>query len=122
MQGLTSNLNYGQTQNAGDYVADLSGAYQGTLGKATAGALDIQNKRGTAAVGSAQGQSAASAQASSLLTNIGNNRVLDEAKNKLAVRNAKAKALGKIGGAALDKKFGKDGKWGAFREGLKEYG
>lgn len=117
MQGLTSNLNYGQTQQAGDYVSDLSGAYQGTLGKATAGAMDVQNKRGAAAIGAAQGQSATSADATSLLTNIGTNELLNDAKNKQMLRNARTSAAMKVAGAGMDKKFGgKGGKWDDFKE------
>lgn len=122
MQGLTSNLNYGQTQNAGGYARDLSGAYQSTLGQATAGALDIQNKRGTAAVGSAQGQSATSAQAASLLTNIDTNRTLEKAKNNQMLRQSRLDAAAKVAGAGMDKKFGgKGGKWDAFKKAYKEY-
>ena len=126
MQGLTSNLTYAQTQNAGDVVADLSGAYQGVLGSAGSGALDIQNKRGTAAIGSAQGQSATTAGALSTLTNIGNNRVLDAAKNKAMVRAARDSAIMKVAGAGADKMFGaKEGQdptaWDKFRDAYKEY-
>lgn len=121
MQALTSGLNYGQTQNAGDYVADLSGAYQSTLGNASAGAMDVQNKRGAAAVGAAQGQSATTANASSLLTNIGNNRVLEKAKNKQMLRNARTNAAMKIGGAALDKGMGDNETWAKFKDAYKEY-
>ena len=106
MQGLTSNPNYQMTQQAGDYAKDLSGAFQSTLGQATAGAKDIQNKRAAAAVGSAQGQSAASANSMSLLTNIGTNRVLDKAKNKLLTKQAKLDAGMKIGGMVGKKMFG----------------
>lgn len=127
MQGLTSNLNYGQTQNAGDYAANLSGAYQGTLGKASAGALDVQNKRGAAGVGVAQGQSATSANTSSLLTNIGTNRVLEKAKNKQMLKNARSAALGKIAMSGVDQGISQFGSAGAqetfskFKDGLKEY-
>lgn len=126
MQGLTSTPTYAATQNAGDVVADLTGAYQSTLGGATSGALDIQNKRGSAAVGSAQGQSAATAQASSLLTNIGTNRALDKAKNKQLLRQAKIDAVMKVAGAAGDKKFGakpgeKPTAWDKMREGIEKY-
>ena len=106
MQGLTSTPSYAATQDAGGTASDLSGAYQSTLGQATAGALDIQNKRGTAAVGSAQGQTAASADSMSLLTNIGTNRTLDKAKNKLLTKQAKLDAGLKIAGAAGQKMFG----------------
>jgi hypothetical protein len=117
MQGLTSNLNYGQTQQAGDYVEGLSSAYQGTLGKASSGALDIQNKRGTAAIGSAQGQSATSADAMSTLTNIGTNRTLADAKNKQMLKNARLSAAMKVGGAALDKGMGdKNESWNKFKD------
>ncbi|MGB2145963.1 MAG: hypothetical protein ACPHZ7_03245 [Vibrio toranzoniae] len=116
MQGLTSRLNYQQTQNAGDMVADLSGAYQGTLGQATSGALDVQNKRGTAAVGAAQGQSATSAQASSLLTNIGTNRVLEKAKNKQMLKNARLAAGMKVAGAGMDKAMGDNENWQKFKD------
>ena len=116
MQGLTSNLNYGQTQQAGDYVEGLSSAYQGTLGKASSGALDIQNKRGTAAIGSAQGQSATSADAMSTLTNIGTNRTLADAKNKQMLKNARLSAAMKVGGAALDKGMGDNKNWAKFKD------
>ena len=106
MQGLTSTPNYAATQNAGGTASDLSGAYQSTLGQATAGALDVQNKRAAAAVGSAQGQTAASADSMSLLTNIGTNRTLDKAKNKLLTKQAKLDAGLKIAGAAGQKMFG----------------
>ena len=106
MQGLTSTPNYAATQNAGGTASDLSGAYQSTLGQATAGALDIQNKRGAAAVGSAQGQTAASADSMSLLTNIGTNRTLDKARNKLLTKQAKLDAGLKIAGAVGKKTFG----------------
>lgn len=106
MQGLTSTPSYAATQDAGGAARDLSGAYQSTLGQATAGALDVQNKRGTAAVGSAQGQSAASADAMSLLSNIGANRTLDKAKNTLLTKQARLDAGLKIAGAAGQKAFG----------------
>lgn len=103
MQSLTSTPSYAATQDAGGVARDLSGAYQATLGDSTAKALDIQNKRGTAAVGSAQGQSAASASAQSLLTDIGTNRALEKAKNNELVRGAKLDAGMKIAVAGADK-------------------
>lgn len=106
MQGLTSKPSYAATQDAGGVARDLSGAYQSTLGQAGAGALDVQNKRGAAAVGSAQGQSADSAGAMSLLTNIGTNRVLDKAKNNELLRQSRLDAGLKIAGAAGQKTFG----------------
>lgn len=120
MQGLTSGMTYNRTQNAGDYASSLSNAYQGTMGQATASALDIQNKRGTAGVGVAQGQSAQSAKAGSLLTDLGTNRTLDAAKNKLLVENARLQAAGKLvsgalEGASKDKDGNtKDNKWAKF--------
>ena len=122
MQGLTSTPNYAATQDAGGVASDLSGAYQATLGQATAGALDIQNKRGAAAIGSAQGQSAASANAMSLLTNIGTNRTLEKAKNNELLRGARLDAGMKIAGAGMDKKFGgKGGAWDKFSEAYDKY-
>lgn len=126
MQGLTSTPSYAATQDAGGTASDLSGAYQSTLGQATAGALDIQNKRGTAAVGSAQGQSAASADAMSLLTNIGTNRTLEKAKNNELIRGAKLDAAVKVGMAGMDgyaeSKGGKFGAgWSKFKNAYKEY-
>lgn len=109
MQGLTSGLTYARTQNAGDYASNLSNAYQGTLGQATTAALDIQNKRGAAGVGVAQGQTAQSAKAGSVLTDLGTNRTLDRAKNKLLVDNAKLQAAGKLVSGALDGKYGEGG-------------
>lgn len=106
MQGLTAKPNYSQTQNAGQVAADLSGAYQGQLGKAGAGALQIQNTRGAAAVGVAQGQSADAGSALSTLTNIGTSRALTRAKNNELMRQARLDAGMKIAGAAADKKFG----------------
>ena len=103
MQALTSNPSYAATQDAGGVASDLSGAYQATLGGATSGALDIQNKRATAAVGSAQGQTASSASAQSLLTNIGTNRTLEKAKNNELLRGAKLDAGMKIAMAGADK-------------------
>lgn len=103
MQALTSNPSYAATQDAGGVAKDLSGAYQATLGGATSGALDIQNKRATAAVGSAQGQTAASASAQSLLTNIGTNRTLEKAKNNELLRGAKLDAGMKIAMGGADK-------------------
>jgi len=121
MQGLTANPNYSQTQNAGQVAADLSGAYQGQLGKAGAGALQIQNTRGAAAVGVAQGQSADAGSALSTLTNIGTSRALTRAKNNELMRQARLDAGMKIAGAAADKKFGsgetnpdKQNKWDKF--------
>ena len=120
MQGLTSKLNYGQTQKAGQVAADLSGAYQGQLGKAGEGALKIQNTRGSAAVGVAQGQSADAGSALSTLTNIGTSRALTRAKNNELMRQARLDAGMKIAGAAADKKFGSGNennpnKWDDFR-------
>lgn len=120
MQGLTSKLNYGQTQKAGQVAADLSGAYQGQLGKAGEGALKIQNTRGSAAVGVAQGQSADAGSALSTLTNIGTSRALTRAKNNELMRQARLDAGMKIAGAAADKKFGsgkenEPNKWDDFR-------
>jgi hypothetical protein len=106
MQGLTAKPNFRQTQNAGQVAADLSGAYQGQLGKAGAGALQIQNTRGAAAIGVAQGQSADSGSALSTLTNIGTSRALTRAKNNELMRQARLDAGLKIAGAAADKKFG----------------
>jgi len=121
MQGLTAKPNYSQTQNAGQVAADLSGAYQGQLGKAGAGALQIQNTRGAAAVGVAQGQSADAGSALSTLTNIGTSRALTRAKNNELMRQARLDAGMKIAGAAADKKFGsgetnpdKQNKWDKF--------
>jgi hypothetical protein len=121
MQGLTAKPNYSQTQNAGQVAADLSGAYQGQLGKAGAGALQIQNTRGSAAVGVAQGQSADAGSALSTLTNIGTSRALTRAKNNELMRQARLDAGMKIAGAAADKKFGsgetdpdKQNKWDKF--------
>ena len=120
MQGLTAKPNYSQTQNAGQVAADLSGAYQGQLGKAGAGALQIQNTRGSAAVGVAQGQSADAGSALSTLTNIGTSRALTRAKNNELMRQARLDAGMKIAGAAADKKFGsgkenEPNKWDDFR-------
>lgn len=120
MQGLTSKLSYNQTQNAGQVAADLSGAYQGQLGKAGEGALKIQNTRGAAAVGVAQGQSADSGSALSTLTNIGTSRALNKAKNNELLRQARLDAGMKVAGAAADKKFGSGNpndpnKWDKFR-------
>jgi hypothetical protein len=126
MQGLTSGLTYARTQNAGDYASTLSNAYQGTLGQATTAALDIQNKRGAAGVGVAQGQTAQSAKAGSVLTDLGTNRTLDRAKNKLLVDNAKLQAAGKLVSGALDgaskNKDGstKDNKWAQGYEVFKD--
>ena len=122
MQGLTSTPSYAATQDAGGVARDLSGAYQSTLGQATGGALDVQNKRSTAAVGSAQGQSAASADAMSLLTNIGTNRVLEKAKNNELLRGARFDAGMKVAGAGMDKAFGgKGGAWDKFFEAYDKY-
>ena len=120
MQGLTAKPNFRQTQNAGQVAADLSGAYQGQLGKAGAGALQIQNTRGAAAIGVAQGQSADSGSALSTLTNIGTSRALTRAKNNELMRQARLDAGLKIAGAAADKKFGsgnedKPNAWDDFR-------
>ena len=122
MQGLTSKPTYAATQDAGGVASDLSGAYQATLGGATAGALDIQNKRGAAAVGASQKQSATSASAGSLLTDIGTNRALDKAKNNELLRGAKLDAAMKVASAGFDMKFGtKRGKWKDFKDAYKEY-
>ena len=121
MQSLTSTPSYAATQDAGGVARDLSGAYQATLGDTTAKALDIQNKRGTAAVGSSQGQSAASASAQSLLTGIGTNRTLDKAKNNELLRGAKFDAAVKIASAGADKMLPKNGKWAQFKNAYKEY-
>mgnify|MGYP006129408355 FL=1 len=125
MQGLTSKPTYAATQDAGGVASDLSGAYQATLGGATAGALDIQNKRGAAAVGASQKQSAVSASAGSLLTDIGTNRALDKAKNNELLRGAKLDAAMKVAGAGMDKMFpGTDKKpslWKQYREAYKEH-
>lgn len=102
MQALTSNPSYAATQDAGGVASDLSGGYQATLGGATSGALDIQNKRATAAVGAAQGQAATSASAQSLLTGIGTNRTLEKAKNNELLRGAKLDAAMKIASGAAD--------------------
>ena len=103
MQTLTSKPTYAATQDAGGVASDLSGAYQATLGGAAAGALDIQNQRGAAAVASAQGQSATSASAGGLLTDIGTNRALDKAKNNELLRAAKLDAAMKVATAGADK-------------------
>jgi hypothetical protein len=121
MQALTAKPTYAATQNAGQVAADLSGAYQGQLGKAGAGALQIQNTRGTAAVGVAQGQSADSGSALSTLTNIGTSRALNKAKNNELLREAKFDAGMKIAGAGADKMFGSGDPdnpngWDKFRE------
>lgn len=126
MQGLTSTPSYAATQDAGGVARDLSGAYQSTLGQATAGALDVQNKRATAAVGAAQGQSAASADAMSLLTNIGTNRTLEKAKNNELLRGARLDAGMKVAGAGIDKYAASKGGafeegWNSFKEGYKKY-
>ena len=126
MQALTSNPSYAATQDAGGVASDLSGAYQATLGGATSGALDIQNKRATAAVGAAQGQTASSASAQSLLTGIGTNRTLEKAKNNELLRGAKFDAAMKIAGAGGDKLFGaKPGAdpttWDKMREAAEKY-
>ena len=107
-------------------AADLSGAYQGQLGKAGAGALEIQNTRAGAAVGVAQGQSADSGSALSKLTNIGVSRGLNKAKNNELLRQARLDAGMKVAGAGADKlaavfKGGKyKGAWKEFRDAYKE--
>ena len=62
----------------------------------------------------------------STLTNIGNNRVLDAAKNKAMVRAARDGAIAKVAGAGMDAKFGAKGDedptaWDKFRDAYKEY-
>lgn len=106
MQSLTSNPTYAATQNAGQVATDLSRAYQGQLGKAGEGALQIQNTRGAAGVGVAQGQSADSGSALSTLTNIGTSRALNKAKNNELLRQAKVNAATKVAGAGAQKAFG----------------
>ena len=106
MQSLTSAPTFRQTQNAGQFSRDFSQAYQGQLGKATAGAETLQNQRAAAAVGVAQGQSAVSGTARSALADIGTSRQLDRARNNALVRAAKVDAGLRIAGAAGDKAFG----------------
>jgi hypothetical protein len=128
MQTLTAKPTYSATQNAGQVAADLSGAYQGQLGKAGAGALEIQNTRAGAAVGVSQGQSADSGSALSKLTNIGVSRGLNKAKNNELLRQARLDAGMKVAGAGMDKfaaanaekggKFG--GAWKDFRDAYNE--
>jgi hypothetical protein len=125
MQALTAKPTYAATQNAGQVAADLSGAYQGQLGKAGAGALQIQNTRAAAALGVAQGQSADSGSALSTLTNIGVSRGLNKAKNNELLREAKFDAGMKIAGAGADKIFGSDDPknpsgWDKFREAYEQ--
>lgn len=127
MQALTAQPTYRQTQNAGGFASDFSKAYQGQLGKATAGAEQLQNERAAAAVGVAQGQSAASGTARSALANIGTSRQLDRARNNALVQAAKVDAGMRIAGAAADKKFGAaDGEapndWDRMRSALKKAG
>jgi|11_taG_2_1085331.scaffolds.fasta_scaffold15763_3 hypothetical protein len=106
MQALTSAPTYQQTQNAGQFSRDFSQAYQGQLGKATAGAETLQNQRAAAAVGVAQGQSASSGAARSALASIGTSRQLDRAKNNALMKAAKIDAGMRVAGAAGDKMFG----------------
>jgi|TARA_B110000444_G_scaffold260900_1_gene309833 hypothetical protein len=132
MQGLTSNMSYQGTQNAGNLGSDLARSYQSELGGATAGAEKLQNMRLSGAVGTAQGQQADSSRAMSALTNIGTSEVLNKAKNNELLRAARFSAGMKVAGAGFDKKFGakrdKDGKptgeptaWDGFRDAVRAY-
>ena len=106
MQALTSAPTYQRAQNAGQFSQDFAQAYQGQLGKATAGAETLRNNRAAAAVGVAQGQSASSGTARSALASIGTSRQLDRAKNNALVKAAKIDAGMRIAGAAGDRAFG----------------
>ena len=118
MQSLTSGITYASTQNAGEVTSDLAKGFQGQMLQATAGAEGIKNDRVTSAISAAQGQTADNAKAQSALTNIGTSRTLDRAKNKLLIRQANLDAGMKMAGAKMDQKFGKDGKWGKFKDAV----
>lgn len=126
MQGLTSNISYADTQDAGTKGSALTRSYQAELGGATAGAEKIQNMRLAGAVGVAQGQQADSSKARSVLTNIGTSEVLNKAKNNELLRAARWDAGMKIAGAGMDKKFSSGdertpSRWDDFRNALDKY-
>lgn len=118
MQGLTSAPSYAGTQSLGESVSDLTQAYQGQLGAATAAAENLQNKRVAGGIGISQGQQADASQARTALANIGNSEVLASAKRNALTRAAKLNAAAKIAGVAGDAKWGDDpdSKWSKVRD------
>lgn len=118
MQGLTSAPSFAGTQSLGESVSDLTQAYQGQLGTATAAAENLQNKRVAGGIGISQGQQADASQARIALANIGNSEVLAGAKRNALTRAAKINAAAKIAGAAGEAKWGDDpdSKWSKARD------
>ena len=103
LQGLTSDLDFNKVRNSGEYGTGLSAAYQAGQGNANKAATEIQNNRATNMVSTSLQQGADGAGARSTLSNIGTTRVLDRAKNKQLLRQARIDAGLRIAGAGVDK-------------------
>jgi hypothetical protein len=116
MQALTSEPTYMKTQNV-EGTGDLSQALGGQLGVADKSALGIKNKAASNVLGVARGQAADAASGMAKASRLATSDALTRARNKLAVKNARNAAIGKVAGATIGgafEKFAPDSNLGKF--------
>jgi hypothetical protein len=122
MQALTENQTYRGTQ-ANDLSSDMSKAYLGQMGQATAQGLGIQNQAKTNVLGIARKQAGDAQSGMAQASRLATSEALTRAKAKQDVRAAKAAAIGEIAGSAMSAASGNnasgtnafgDGKFGDF--------
>lgn len=100
MQALTAQPSYQQTQSA-TAAGDMAQAYQGQLGVANVAAKDVQNRMQTNVLGTARGQAADAQTGMAQASRLATSEALTRARANQQVAEAKSKAIGQIGGAAL---------------------